>query len=262
MKRVILAAGAALLLVGCTGIRFAPVALNGPLPENFKKRTLYARTEIFRHQLPEFAGSILYRKGDAGEFDRGARIVKAGFDVPLQTIKDVDAAVYASKIDRGASVQGSYLAFAASFGEKQTASVDMRDTVMVFIHWNDVPLDELKKVAQSPNPNPGTHRYWVQAALLTAITIDNYAEISGNASAVLGETFGAKGNVYNKQGVTSHDYWISMELLDLETLAKIVGETKGIDGLPAAGSSEREEFVKRLRAGAVRIEKLNWKKAD
>src|ERR1035437_1697147 len=106
MKRVILTTGAALLLVGCTGIRFAPVPLNGPLPENFKKRTLYARTEIFRHQLPEFAGSILYRKGDAGEFDRGARVVKAGFDVPLQTIKDVDAAVYASKIDRGASVQG------------------------------------------------------------------------------------------------------------------------------------------------------------
>lgn len=259
MKRVVLATGLALLLAGCSGIKFAPVPLNNALPQSFKERTLYPRTEIFRHQLPELAGSILYRKGGTNEFDRGARVIKPGVEVPLQTIKETDAAVYSSKIDRGASVQGSYLAFAASLGEKQTASVDMRDTVMVFIHWNDVPLDELSKLVQSPNPNPGTHRYWVQAALVTAITIDNYAEISTSASGVLGETFGAKGNAYNKQGATTHDYWISMELLDLE---KLLGNTKGIAALPAPGSSERQEFVKKLKADTVKIEKVKWTKAN
>lgn len=256
MNRVILAAGAALLLAGC-GVSFAPVPLNASLPDNFKKRNLYTHTEIFRHRLPELAGSVLYRKGETGEFDRGARFVKPGPDIPLQTVKEADAAVYTSKIDKGAAIHGSYLAFAANLSDKQTASVDIRDTAVVFIPWADVPLDVLRAEAEKPNPNPGTHRYWVQAALLTAVTVDNYVEISSDASAVVGETFGAKGNVYNKQGTTTHDYLISMELLDLETLVKVLGEGKGLVGLPAPGSSEREKLLKSLRAEGVKIEKVN-----
>jgi hypothetical protein len=98
----------------------------------------------------------------------------------------------------------------------------------------------------------------VQGALLTAITVNNYVKISANASAVVGETFGAKGNVYNKQGATQHDYWISLELVDLDRLAIVARPVIDIQRMPT-DSKNWEDFLRRVKADQVRIEKLDWR---
>jgi hypothetical protein len=257
MKKVFVLTGLALLLAGC-GVSFKSVPLNTALPENFKKRTLYPHTDIFRFKLPELAGSVLYRHGEGGDFERGARVVKTGYTAVLEPIKEDQMQVYSSKIDRGAAVQGSYLVFAAGISDEQTADIDVRDTSLVFIKSDDFPLDQLRAEALKPNPIPNTHRYWVQGALLTAITVNNYVKISANASAVVGETFGAKGNVYNKQGATQHDYWISLELVDLDRLAIVARPVIDIQRMPT-DSKNWEDFLRRVKADQVRIEKLDWR---
>jgi hypothetical protein len=257
VKKLLFLAFPVFVLVGC-GVSFSNVDLNTALPDNFKKRTLYPRTEILRFKLPELAGSVLYQQGGTGTFERGARIVKDGYAAALESIKDDERVVYTSKIDRGAAVQGSYLAFSAAFTEKQTADIDIRDTSLVFIVDADVPWDKLKAEALKPNPSPNTHRYWVQGALLAGITINNYAELAANASGVVGETFGAKGNVYNKQGATQHDYSISLELVDLEKLAIVARPAIGLFELPS-DSKGSATLLKRIKAETLKIEKIEWK---
>ncbi len=90
---------------------------------------------------------------------------------------------------------------------------------IVFVDNNDVPWDALLKEAKAPKVNPSTRRYWIQGALLASLDVARFTEISSNASAVVGATFGAEGKVYNKAGQEIHDYKISVHLIDLDKLA-------------------------------------------
>src|ERR1035438_1205040 len=155
MKNRLSIACIAFALSGCSGVRFSDVKLNAALPANFKNRTLYPDTAIVRFKLPELAGSILYMQQGSGVFTRGNRIVKSGYTAVLEVVKDDDKLIYSSKIDRGASAQGSYLVFAAGFDAKQTADVDISDTSLVFINAADVPWDALRTEALKKPPAIG-----------------------------------------------------------------------------------------------------------
>jgi len=204
----------AITFVAC-GVKFNDAPINLVMPDYFKERNLLDRTEIWRHKLPELVGSIVYLQSD-GSYSRHRRIVKEGYVANLELVEDPERKVYSSRIDRGAAAEGSYLVFAADLEVSQMAEVNIEDVSLVFINDADVPWEEIYAEANAQAPSTDIRRYWIQGALLTHITIDYYTKISSNASGVVGDTFGAKGNVYNKQGTTSRDFMISLELYDLD----------------------------------------------
>jgi len=200
------------------GVKFKDAPINLSLPDYFKARNLYDRTDIWKFKLPELVGFVIADSG-SGTYDRLRRIVKEGYEAKLEIIPDADKKVYSSRIDRGAEIEGSYLLFSAGLQANQMAEVTIEDVSLAFINDADIPWERLTTEAGTHPPNSTARRFWIQAALLTTITISYYQEISANASGVVGETFGAKGKVYNKQGTTQKDFKISLELVDLDKLA-------------------------------------------
>jgi hypothetical protein len=216
MKKAILC----LLAVFCVacGVKFKDVPVNLSLPDDFKARNLYDQTDIWKFKLPELVGFIISDSG-SGTYDRLRRIVKDGYEAKLEIVPDADKKVYSSRIDRGAEAEGSYLLFSAGLQANQMAEVVIEDVSLAFINDADIPWERLRTEAGIRPPNSNARRFWIQAALLTTITINYYQEISANASGVVGETFGAKGKVYNKQGTMQRDFRISLALVDLDQLA-------------------------------------------
>lgn len=206
----------AIAFIGC-GVRFKDAPINLELPDDFKTRNLLDRTAIWRFNMPELVGTVLYLEQD-GSYSRHRRFVKEGYVAKLRLVEDSEKKIYSSRIDRGIAAEGSYLVFAAKLDAKQIAEVNIEDVSHVFINDADIPWERLVEEAKAQASNPDISRYWVQAALLSTIKIDYYSEISANASGVVGETFGAKGTVYNKQSTTVHDYKISLLLIDLDRL--------------------------------------------
>jgi hypothetical protein len=209
-----------LLAVSCIscGVKFKDAPVNLSMPDYFKTRNLYDRTDIWRFKLPELVGLVIADSG-SGTYDRLRRIVKDGYEAKLEIIPDADKKVYSSRIDRGAAVEGSYLLFSAGLQANQMAELTIEDVSLAFINDADIPWERLRAEAVIQPPNSNARRFWIQGALLTTITINYYQEISANASGVVGETFGAKGKVYNKQGTTQRDFKISLELVDMDQLA-------------------------------------------
>jgi hypothetical protein len=208
----------AIVCIGC-GVRFKNASFNLTLPDYFKARNLYDKTDIWRFKMPELVGSVLYLEPKSESYERGRRIAREGYVAKLEVIEDSERKVYYSRVDRSIAAEGSYLLFAANLDASQMADVNIEDVSLVFINDADIPWEELIAEAKRPKSNPETSRYWVQGALLSTLTINYYTEISSSASGVVGETFGAKGKVYNKQSAASRDFRISLELIDLDKLA-------------------------------------------
>jgi hypothetical protein len=239
-----------LLLAGCPGVRFANIPqFNKELPEDFKRRVLWNQTDIFKYNLQELAGHVIYAKGQAGEYDRGPRYVKPDKYPPLKIVESGE--VYKSKIDKGASAEGSYLAFAAKLSGDQIADVAIIDTAQVFIPYEDIPMDALLEEAKKPAPPETTKRYYIQAVLLATVVTQYGAKIKADASGVVGNAFGAKGNIYNEEQTVSRDVRISLLLIDLDRLVKV----KAMPGPPEALTTER--LVKAARADGFSVQRIS-----
>jgi hypothetical protein len=244
MRLIVMAA--LLILTGC-GVRFANVSqFNKVLPDDFKNRVLWAETDIFKYNLEQLAGHVVYAKAE-GKFDRGVRLVKKD---RTPTLKAVDKGrVYHSKIDKGAAAEGNYLAFAAKFDDTQTEDVTIIDTAQVFIPYDDVPIDDLLKEADKPLPPDVSKRYYVQAVLLATVTRIATSKISANASGVVGDAFGAKGNVYKQDEEGSTDYRISLLLIDLEKM-KMLKQGSGAQPI------ESSELLRGSKAKGMTVEEI------
>lgn len=202
-----------LVILGC-GVRFANIPqFNKELPSDFKSRVFWTQTDNFKYNLEQLAGHVIYSESKAGEFSRGPRYIKANAPPALRPIDD--GTVYQSKIDSSASVQGSYLIFAGNMKAEQTADVLIVDTAQVFIEYENVPVAELEREARKPRRS-GQSAYYIQAVLLASVTTKYGSKIAGDASGVVGNTFGAKGNVYNEEDAISKDVRISLLLIDLD----------------------------------------------
>ncbi len=205
---------------GCNGIKFSNIPqFNKDLPEDFKRRVLWNDTAIFKYNLEQLAGHVIYAKAMAGQYDRGQRYIKPGKS-PVSKVID-SGQIYHSKIDNGAKAQGSYLAFAANLSNDQTAEVNIIDTAQVFIPYEDVPVDDLLKEAAKPVEPGTTNRYYIQGVLLSTVTTQYGIKINADASGVVGDAFGAKGNVYNQEQGISRDFRISLLLIDINKLKEL-----------------------------------------
>jgi hypothetical protein len=222
-RKLVVAACFTLWLTGC-GVRFADVAMNKDLPSDYKNRVLWPQTDAFKYNLTQLAGHVIIGNPATGEFERGPRYVKEGFEPTLQVIED--GTVYNSKVNNSAAAKGNYLVFAGSLSGDQAAEVTIVDTNSVFIPYEQVPMEALAEEARK-EPEAGKKKYYVQAVVLATVTIKNYRKIAADASSVTGNTFGAEGKVFNETSDVSKDFKISLTLLDVQRFAQVTGSSTG-----------------------------------
>ncbi|MBU8900926.1 hypothetical protein KRR26_35545 [Corallococcus sp. M34] len=246
MTRYVWIALFASLLGGC-GVTFSNVPeFNKGLPEDFKRRVLWNETDLFKYNLEQLAGHVIYSKASAAEYDRGPRLVTNGKSPSFKLIDN--GQVYHSKVDNGAKAEGSYLAFASTMSAEQTADVSIIDTAQVFIPYEDVPVDELVKIAEASAPQ-GVKRYYIQGVLLASVTTRYGAKINADASGIVGDTFGAKGSVYNEQQAVGRDFRISLLLIDIDRMAML-------KKAPQLNPQAKSAFIKASRADGFQIDRI------
>ena len=237
------------LLIGCVGVRFSNVPqFNKGLPEDFKRRVLWNETDIFKYNLHQLAGHVIYAKEQTGEYDRGPRYVKPDTSPALKVVDS--GQVYQSKIDNGAKAEGSYLSFSANLSDNQTVDVNIIDTAQVFIPYEDIPLNALLAEANKPVPPGTTKRYYVQGVLLATVLTRYGVEIKADASGVVGNAFGAKGNVYNEEQTVSRDFRISLLLIDLDRLSQL-NSSKGFEPMAP------KRLIRAARADGFNVERID-----
>jgi hypothetical protein len=193
------------------------------LPADYRNRTLWPGTDIFKYNLSELAGSYVRRDAD-GTFTRLNRVVKPGYK-PEFRVKDLKT-IYESNIDRRASVHGSYLAFAASLKANERAQVKIQDIGMVFIKGDDLPRKDIAEQAIRAYKADEHGRYYIQGVLLASVATRHFVEIDASAKGVVGDTIGLDSKVYNKRGQSATDFRISVELVDLWELGRALNEGK------------------------------------
>ncbi len=213
-KSVYIVLTAAPLLAGC-GVHFADQSLNSlPLPEDFKCRTAIKNSVDYRYNPQDNIGLLITPKPD-GEYETiGRPILTQGTTPQLDIFKDSN--VYQGKVDQGASLQGSYLAFAAGLQANQVASVNIFDVSHAYVLPNQIPDEALFALAAKPTTTP---RYWIEQMYISGVTRTVFESESANASGSA-EAFGAKGSVYQQASNASNDWIVAVQLLNVDRYAQ------------------------------------------
>src|SRR4051812_36189593 len=117
-----------LLLLGGCATPWVDATLNEALPIDFKNRILWEQTDLFKYNLDQLVGHMIFDEDGSGHFKRGNRYVKKSPE-----IKVIDSGIiYHSKIDRGAAAQGGYLVLAAELTNNVTMDISITDSAQVF----------------------------------------------------------------------------------------------------------------------------------
>ncbi|MDN7569961.1 hypothetical protein [Burkholderia contaminans] len=208
---------ASALLQGCS-FGFKDVALNQSLPDDFKYRTILKNSIEFRSDPGSNIGLVI-SPDEKGQYHIiGKPILPSGVVPQVSALKDGN--VYDSKVDAGASSQGSYLAFAATLSVDQTASVDIVDAVHAYVPPADIPDDSLFAIAATHSATP---RYWLEDLYISTVTKTVATKESGNVTASP-PAFGAKGSIYGDDSETSHDWIVAARLINVDTYALAHGK--------------------------------------
>lgn len=221
-----------LSLVACAGVKFRDRDINLQLSPEMLGASLFKDTEILKRHLEEIPGYIAVDDG-SGNLRAILPIQTVGFMPTVTPIKD-EKAFYHSVIDQSAGVQGSYLAIiSAGLSTNQTADVTITETAEAYIPRDKIPWQEIAKWAKENPALPGQKRYYVQGALLSAVSKTIYVEVKSDATVDGGAAFGAKGKVYatSKDTQTSNFAYIGTHLLDVDLIAQnppVGGVSKGV----------------------------------
>ncbi|MFY0602601.1 MAG: hypothetical protein JXQ93_01530 [Flavobacteriaceae bacterium] len=219
MKKLLFIAILLTLILSCKGIEFASTSFNERIPEDLKNRTFWKNTDIFKYELQQLTGSIIFTKDDGETYERGARIIRENKPPVLKLIKD--GYLYTSKVDNKLQTSVTVLSFSSSLNSKQAVDVKIADISRSFINYEDIPIkkviDTIKKLELSDYK-----KYYIQGALLTSIVTTTGTEIDVNAKAVAGSAYGAEAKVYNEKTESIRDYKISLLLIDLDKVGRFI----------------------------------------
>ncbi|HLF92109.1 MAG TPA: hypothetical protein VJB14_01500 [Planctomycetota bacterium] len=200
----------AALLAGCggDGVTFVGQMLNHPIPSELLERTVFKSVGAYREHLDQLVGLLLTVDDGPGapalsEQNITVRYLAKGSEVEEKSDPVIR---YESKVDRGLSAEGNYLAFAASLSAEQKAEVVVTDVASAFAE--EVPWDLL---ARAPVP-VGKKAYWVRGVTLTTVAYKTYQKQAAKAS-VSGGAFGVSGDVYASADRFSLDYRIGVNLI-------------------------------------------------
>ena len=200
---------------GCGGMHLGNTLLNLPLPESFAKRRVWPDPSIFQYKLEELPGHVIYKyketaHPDSPRYSLGPKLLKDSYEIKAEPVKD--GAIYSSKIDSGASAQASYLAFAGKLSEESAMEVVITDIALALVKAEDIPASKLRMVPWRPDEE----RCWVQGVLLTHVLHKAYTKVDASLSGVVGDVFGAKGNVYHAVGGFTRDAVIALLCIDID----------------------------------------------
>ena len=242
-KKSLLLYFSAILLSSC-GVKFSPITHNKTTPEDLKNRTFWDQTDIFKYNLEQLTGSILYKVEGEGNFRRGSRVVDEANKPSIEAIEN--GLLYHSKINREYEGGVSVLSFTTELSTDQMVDVKITDIFQSFIEFESIPIDRIKEIIDS-DELANTKKYYIQGALLTSVTKTYGSEISANASGVVGGAFkAANGKIYNEETDFIQDYKISLALIDLDKLDILLEASPLVD--------DRDELINMIKSSISKVD--------
>ena len=200
----------AALLAGCDGdgVTFSGQALNHPLPSELVERTVFKSVGAYREHLDQLVGLALAVDDGPGSPALSEQSIIGRYLAKDSEVEEKSDPVirYESKVDRGLTVDGNYLAFAAGLTAEQKAEVVVTDVASAFAE--EIPWDLLAKVKVPA----GKKAFWVRGATLTTVAYKTYQKQTAKAN-VSGGAFGVGGEVYASADRFSLDYRIGINLI-------------------------------------------------
>lgn len=196
--------------------------INKELPPEFKTRVFYERDDILTYELNDVVGSILLCKIVTDDNSRKQEcdlqypgIVQDGVKPHVGT---PDKVVYRSKIDQGATAEGTLLLVTGQLSAEQLAEITITDATYVYFTRAEIPTEELVSYRQAnPNETPETQRrYWIKGIRLSTIVRKDYSKVASGIVGVVGPITSVKGSIYRESSEDSVNYKASLVLVDID----------------------------------------------
>jgi len=206
---------------GCYGVRFNPASVNDPIPEAFTKRTLYP-AGIAGYDFQDLVGNVLLIREGADPL-RIAIIRPDNYEIKAIPIEDPNN-YYRSRIQKGAEVQGTYLAFAAALNVEDMVELTLTDISRAGIAidsnviWENITRKAAEWVKFHPKKDTAVRRLWIKSAVLSRKNLHKYDKISANARSQVGEVTGVKTGVYLKSEQVIKSVILGFEAFDIDEL--------------------------------------------
>lgn len=253
MKSLISFAAIALcaLLSGCAGVKFAEAPVNSVMPDSFTKRSIYP-SAIAAYEFQELAGTIL--SVESGKDPLRVGIIRSQGQVPVSIPITESLNYYHSRIQKGVSGGGQYLAFAASMSAEAMVDYELDDIARASTDYTDDVITRLTAWVKShPKPNNNTARLWVKSVVLTRQTLTNFVKIDANASGQVGEVTGVKAGVYRKAENSTRSTILGFDAFDIDQLVSQIEKA-------SEGSKNHDSLLEKTRTiqklqGTLRLDK-------
>jgi hypothetical protein len=212
----------ATIICGCGGVKFAEAPINKQVPAAFTKRALYPGG-VAGYDFQDLVGNILL-------IETGKEPLRIDVIRPTAYINAVIPITdsnnfYRSRIQKGAEVQGSYLAFAANFSAEDMAELTLDDIARAVIElkdeatWTEIKNKIIAWVQGHTKTNPNTSRLWVKSVVLNRRVYNSHTRIKANASGQIGDVTGVKTGVYRKDEEGIKSVMLGFEAFDVDRLA-------------------------------------------
>jgi hypothetical protein len=212
-----------IIFVGCGGVKFAQAPINLDLPESFKQRSAYP-AGVMGYQFQDLIGSILLIKRDVNPIILGI-IRPDSFISKMIPITDPNN-YYKSRIQKGAELKGSYLAFASNLSKEDLVEYELIDIARAGIEFtssetfSQIVNKSKQWVRNNPKTDSSNVRLWIRAVVLTKESRYAFTKIDINAKGQVGDVVGVSTGIYHKNENSNRGVLISFEAIDIDVLAQ------------------------------------------
>ncbi len=193
---------------------------NEELPESFKNRTFIKNLSALTYKLEEIPGHIVKFDDEKKDYKIMSlqRFVKDN-QYPEATIIE-DGILYSSKINSGASFNGSFLIGGLQVDSKSIMELIIQDVVMSIIPDSMILNKEIEKVAESI-PVPEREKFFfIKGTTLTIINNKKFKEQKFEAK--INNTYvTAEGKVFASNERFSRERLVSLDLISLNDILMV-----------------------------------------
>lgn len=220
---------ATLLTAGCAGVKFAPASVNKPVPEAFTQRSVYP-AGVAGYDFQDLVGNILFVKANSDTL-RIDVIRPSSYVNAVTPITDSNN-FYRSRIQKGAEVQGAYLAFAAKFSAEDMAELTLDDIARSGIElkdeatWTEIKNKVVEWVKAHQKTDESSSRIWVKSVVLSRRIYNSHTKIEADASGQVGDVTGVKTGVYRKDEEGIKSVMLGLEAFDVDKLANEASKSR------------------------------------
>lgn len=190
------------------------------LPETYKNRTFIKNLSSLTYKLDEIPGHIV--KYDKIKKDyKIVSLVRLVKDNQYSETKIIDDGVlYSSKINSGASFNGSFLIGGLSVDSKSIMELIIQDVMLSIVPDTLILKDEIKRIAGNIDQSERAKYYFIKGTTLTLVNNKKYKEQKFEAK-VNNTYVTAEGKVFASNEKFSRERLISLDLISLEDILKI-----------------------------------------